>query len=185
MEQGRHPSPTEGDGTGAAGGDVDALTGLATRPSVLRHAEEDLREALRARPLMSVVLCDLDEFLRIGDTHGRAATERVLVAMASLLQRMIRDVDRVARWGNDTFLLVLPLTGRAGAAKLAERIRRETAFLEVQGVDERMTASFGVAEMTVGETVEDLIARAEGALSEAKLGDGNQVATAPVPVPGI
>jgi two-component system cell cycle response regulator len=83
----------------------------------------------------------------------------------------MRDVDLACRWGGEEFVLVLPGTDAEGGANLAERIRehlRDHATLALDGTAVHFTASFGVAAAAAGMTGQELLARADAALYEAK-----------------
>jgi two-component system cell cycle response regulator len=165
---------------------VDGLTGLANR----RHAEEvlaaEISRALRFGGSLAVVMTDLDHFKSVNDEHGHPVGDTVLRRFARLLEASIRDVDLAARWGGEEFLLILPGTDGAGAARLAERIRTrlaETTLLTPEGVPIVATASFGVAA-TAEEpgSAEELVAEADAALYAAKRAGRNRVESAGEPV---
>ena len=125
---------------------ADGLTGLANR----RHCEETLdaevARAYRFGGPLAIVLGDLDDFKSVNDEHGHPVGDTVLREFSRLLENSVRDVDVAGRWGGEEFLLVLPGTDRAGAVRLAERVRQylEDTLLTPEGVPVRITASFGV-----------------------------------------
>jgi diguanylate cyclase (GGDEF)-like protein len=133
---------------------------------------------------LSVILCDIDHFKRINDTHGHAAGDQVLVDFASLLLRMTRDtVDSVIRYGGEEFLVVLPQTDLGGAHALADRIRlafaHATSPVE-SGTRVSATASFGIAAVPAlhphpPASADALIEAADVQLNEAKRGGRNTV----------
>jgi diguanylate cyclase (GGDEF)-like protein len=156
----------------------DHLTGCYNR----RYLVDDLmgRELSRARRFghnVTVVLCDIDNFKNINDTHGHADGDAVLRSFAALLKRMTRErVDSVVRYGGEEFLAILPETDLAGGARLAERVRKSfaaTCTLSADGGSICTTASFGVAcanfaQAGAGYTLRDLIAAADELMYEAK-----------------
>jgi diguanylate cyclase (GGDEF)-like protein len=96
----------------------------------------------------------------------------------------VRDIDVAARWGGEEFALLLPGTDAAGAAHVAERVRRtfaETTILSTEGAPIQITASFGVAAYPLAASEEALVAAADGALYEAKRGGKDMVVTASEP----
>lgn len=130
--------------------DRDPLTGCHNRRVLQRGLlDAELARTRRYGTGLSVILCDIDHFKRINDTHGHAAGDQVLGEFAALLRAMTREtVDSVIRYGGEEFLVVLPQTELAGALALAERIR--AAFADAccalgDGGLVRATASFGVA----------------------------------------
>ena len=165
--------------------DRDPLTGCLNRrvfQSGLLDAE--LARTRRYGSALSVILCDIDHFKRINDTHGHAAGDQVLSEFAGLLRTMAREgIDSVIRYGGEEFLLVLPQTELSGAQVLAERIRHafaEAATSTATGSMVSTTASFGVASVPARHpsppaTFEALIAAADEQLYAAKRGGRNGV----------
>jgi diguanylate cyclase (GGDEF)-like protein len=135
----------------------DHLTGCFNR----RYLHEQLlggRWRTRAPDAnsLSVVLCDIDRFKHINDTHGHGDGDTVLRGFARILHAATREsVDSVVRYGGEEFLLVLPGTDLDGALRLAERLRVTFAATEVVSDDGatrlRATASFGVASANLAE----------------------------------
>jgi len=127
----------------------DDLTGLWNR----RHLDESLREewsrARRHAWPLSFVLMDLDHFKELNDALGHARGDACLRRIGDFLKEQVgRGGEVVARYGGEEFGLLLPGTGRAGAARLAERLRDAIAGLDLAsevGFDGVVTASFGVA----------------------------------------
>ena len=173
--------------------DRDPLTGCHNRRVLERGLlEAELARTRRYGSALSVILCDIDHFKRINDTHGHAAGDQVLSEFAGLLQSMAREaVDSVIRYGGEEFLIVLPQTDLAGAQALAERIREAFANASTSLGSSTFvcaTASFGVASVPAQHpyppaSFEALIAAADEQLYAVKRGGRNGVrgiiATAP------
>jgi len=165
--------------------DRDPLTGCYNRRILQRGLlDAELARLRRYGTALSVILCDIDHFKRINDTHGHAAGDRVLNGFAGLLQGMTREsVDSVIRYGGEEFLVVLPQTDLAGALALAERIRAafaaSTVTLDGQGALSA-TASFGIASVPARAPqpparYEVLIGAADAELYAVKRGGRNGV----------
>ena len=165
--------------------DRDPLTGCFNR-RVLQQGllDAELARARRYESELSVILCDIDHFKRINDTHGHAAGDQVLATFAGLLRTMTREtIDSVIRYGGEEFLLVLPQTDLAGAQALAERIRLAFAAIATPtagGGTLSATASFGIASVPArqGDTspaFEALIGAADDQLYAVKRGGRNGV----------
>jgi diguanylate cyclase (GGDEF)-like protein len=142
---------------------------------------------------LSVILCDIDHFKRVNDTHGHAAGDAVLNHFAALLQAMTRDAsDSVIRYGGEEFLVVLPQTDLAGAQALAERIRAAfaaSATAVAGGGTVLATASFGVASVPercaqAPARYETLVGAADAQLYAVKRGGRNGVRGTSVPESG-
>ena len=167
----------------------DALTGLGNR----RRMDEDLDalagQAERYGHALAVALFDVDRFKQYNDTAGHHAGDEVLSAIAAILVDEARRGDTVYRYGGEELLVIFPQQDLDGASTGAERMRRaveERAIrhpgLERDGV---VTISSGVARLRTdngGETVEQLLGRADAALYEAKEAGRNRVVVESGPV---
>jgi diguanylate cyclase (GGDEF)-like protein len=163
---------------------VDGLTGLSNRRQAEDALESELSRAQRFGGPLAFVLADLDDFKRVNDRFGHPTGDIVLREFAEVLRDSVRDIDVAARWGGEEFALLLPGTDAAGAAHVAERVRRtfaETTILSTEGAPIRITASFGVAAYPLAASEEALVAAADGALYEAKRGGKDMVVTASEP----
>ena len=157
---------------------TDLLTGLLNRRAFLESTGREVARTKRYNDVLSVILLDVDHFKHINDRRGHAAGDMVLAAVGKLLNLAVRTCDIVARWGGEEFVLVLPSTGLDGAAQVAERVRE---LLEGAGIEDGngdpipVTASFGVATYTTGESLEQVVDRADRAMYLAKSGGRNRV----------
>jgi two-component system, cell cycle response regulator len=157
---------------------TDALTGLLNRRAFLDSTLREVARAKRYNEPLSVLLLDVDHFKQINDRRGHAAGDMVLSALGRLLNGAVRTCDIVARWGGEEFVLVLPATTLDDAEEVAERVREllEGATInDGNGDPIPVTASFGVAAYTIGETLEHVIDRADRAMYLAKSGGRNRV----------
>jgi diguanylate cyclase (GGDEF)-like protein len=157
---------------------TDMLTGLLNRRAFLEWAVRELRRSERYRDAFSCVILDVDHFKQINDRYGHATGDKVLSFVGRMLPKAVRSCDVVARWGGEEFVLALPSTPLQGAVLVAERARRALEEASVPATDGSVvpvTASFGVAQMTGGETIDQLIDRADRAMYAAKSGGRNRV----------
>jgi diguanylate cyclase (GGDEF)-like protein len=148
------------------------LSGLFNRGGFERHAEAAMRDAARRGLPVALVISDLDHFKAINDTFGHAAGDRVIEAFAGFLRSATNGNQIAGRIGGEEFAITLPGANLSGARLFAECARSAFAALPIDGLpdDRRFTASFGVAELRVGESFSDLMRRADEALYEAKKG---------------
>ncbi len=157
---------------------TDPLTGLANRRTLEHGIEVMLERAARLRMQLAVIMVDIDHFKQVNDTYGHACGDVVLLEVARNLGQAVRHVDLAARFGGEEFSLVLENTDRAGAKRLAERIREAVAALEVDCEADKITVtiSMGIAVFPDhGDGQEDLLTRADQALYEAKESGRNRV----------
>ncbi|HEX5259969.1 MAG TPA: sensor domain-containing diguanylate cyclase [Gaiellales bacterium] len=158
---------------------TDALTGLANRRQFYEVLGREFERAQRFGHELGLIMLDIDDFKQVNDTLGHLAGDVVLHEVAAALQDMIREIDVAARYGGEEFAVLLPQTGREGAASLAERLRIAIAERDIVFAGapiEGITASFGVSagpEDGMGQL--DLVASADAALYRAKRQGKNDV----------
>ncbi|WP_445001135.1 sensor domain-containing diguanylate cyclase [Halomonas mongoliensis] len=144
----------------------DKLTGLLTRragdDALLRAHQEHLG---KDTPL-SVIICDIDHFKQVNDRHGHLSGDRVIREVAGLIERQLRAGDPAIRWGGEEFLIMVQASSGV-ALGLAERLRSAVEHFHDPKVGQ-VTLSLGVAEILPGESIEQLLGRADGALYRAK-----------------
>jgi len=127
---------------------LDAITGMATRPQLLAVIDKELARASRREGTLALIMADIDGFTDINDRWGHDAGNRVLVAFADVLRSILRREDSAARYGADEFVCVLPSADREQARAVAARIQQRFA---VDTADEQSagrsgaTASAGIA----------------------------------------
>lgn len=149
----------------------DALTGLYNRHAMQEALDLQLHRSRRAGDRFSVLMFDLDHFKLINDSFGHAVGDQALQHVAGVMLRGLRDVDRLARFGGEEFLALLPGLDAAQALALAERIRQAVATERgpqlAPGIG--LSVSVGVAEWHgPAEEISRLLVRADAALYTAK-----------------
>jgi diguanylate cyclase (GGDEF)-like protein/PAS domain S-box-containing protein len=138
----------------------DALTGLPNRRALDDQLPREMARALRAGSPLCLAIIDIDHFKAYNDTHGHLAGDKVLRDCAAVWDEALRGEDTILRFGGEEFLVVLPDCGPADATEILERLRAATP--------EGQTCSAGLAVWMPGESVDELVARADKALYEAK-----------------
>lgn len=126
---------------------TDGLTGVDNRRSLEERLHEMFEHSLRLHEPISIVMCDIDHFKMVNDTHGHAAGDEVLKQFAGLLKHEAREIDRVGRYGGEEFLLLLPGTVLDAAVTFAERLREsvDAHTFSFEGGTLMKTVSCGVA----------------------------------------
>ncbi len=146
---------------------VDPLTGVKNRRSMDQELEVAAATAERNGLPYALVMLDLDHFKSINDEYGHSVGDNVLIEMVELLKQNTRRTDQLFRFGGEEFVLLLPgvdgVSLKAVMHNLQQVMRK---YLKHPGGP--VTASFGVALLRHGETVESWLARADEALYQAK-----------------
>lgn len=148
---------------------TDMLTGALNRRMMTELAEAELKLIERTGAPMCIALIDIDHFKRVNDVHGHHAGDAVLRSLSQHAQSQIRQVDKFARWGGEEFLVMLPSITAADAMSAMERLRQTVEVLAIPGhATLQVSFSAGIAQCQPGETLEQLVERADQALYEAK-----------------
>lgn len=161
---------------------VDDLTRLYNVRYLYQLLDNEIKRSARYGSPLSVVFMDLDGFKMVNDVYGHCAGSVTLAEVAQVVLKSVREVDYVARYGGDEFVIVLPETSARSALEVTERVRTQLAnnrFDGGIGATIHLTASFGVASFPDHATeAERLIELADAAMYEAKQRQKNTVRVA-------
>ena len=150
---------------------TDPLTGLPNRRFFEEVANAELHQVQRFGKRASLMMIDIDRFKSINDTHGHAAGDDVLRAVASLSKDVVRGDDLFFRFGGEEFVCLMRETDVRGAIATAERLRIAIENLQLTSgsASVRLTASFGVARINADDhSIDSVLVRADKALYRAK-----------------
>ena len=150
---------------------TDSLTEALTRRAFKQEADQLISLAVRHQHNLSAIVLDIDRFKSVNDTHGHAAGDQVLRAVAATCKANLRAGDLFGRLGGEEFCIVLPHIDREGATAAAEKMRSAIAAQLIQGGFGALsvTASFGISSMSiVTKDIETLLAQADAAMYHAK-----------------
>jgi len=158
----------------------DEVTGLMNRRMLLASLAQQLSAAKRHGQPLSVQLLDIDFFKRVNDTYGHLSGDKVLKAIAGVLEQRGREQDCVGRFGGEEFLIILPNTEAEGALTMAEALRSAVeghSFEAVSGEPIAITVSIGLCALSQlpDPHCDDLIGAADKALYRAKASGRNRV----------
>lgn len=156
----------------------DPLTGLLNRRAFTPLLINEHQRVNRTQRPFALALLDLDHFKRVNDEHGHTIGDGVLVLLAELMLRHVRDIDTVARIGGEEFAILFPESTAEAAAQALERIRLALAAqpLQIGGHSIAITISSGVVDFHGGEQgAEQLLEAADAQLYRAKHGGRNCV----------
>lgn len=158
----------------AAEARIDFLTGIYNRRMFENLLQAEMARACRFTTPLSLIMFDLDHFKLVNDSLGHAVGDQVLQKVAELVSGRIRSHDIFSRWGGEEFVILTPRNDQDQAIALAESLREMIAqhpIIESQ----QITASFGITCHRCGETPEELMARVDAALYQAKHNGRNRI----------
>jgi len=148
----------------------DPLTGLLNRAALEDELARELKRMSRTGLPVSLVMIDLDRFKEINDRHGHLVGDEALRRVAIKLEAIVRETDRVGRFGGDEFLVVLPDTSEEQMQELVERLRlawrRHPPM--VPQAPQPIMASFGGATANPGDPIEAVVRAADAAMYRDK-----------------
>ncbi|MCE9788423.1 diguanylate cyclase [Shewanella chilikensis] len=155
----------------------DPLTKLYNRHYFHRHfAPEHRSDAAQGHT--SLIVIDIDFFKDINDRHGHSVGDSILSELATLLMAGAREIDLVARWGGEEFMIICPDTDCIQARYLCERLASAmTVYPFSAGVS--LSCSFGLTELKPGESIWSAFDRADLALYRAKSEGRNRICCDP------
>ena len=164
---------------------TDALTGLMNRKAIDESLYEEVARDPKSRKTdLCVLVIDIDKFKRINDKHGHLVGDKVIRYVANMIKTNVNLEAKVARFGGEEFVVLLPDANLTTAVNVAENIRKaqEKGKLVTNGANEaigKVTVSVGVTNYSVGESVDAFIDRADKALYQAKTKGRNCVVHTP------
>ena len=160
--------------------ETDALTGVANRRYFMAQAERAFADARATGTAFAVVMIDIDHFKAINDTHGHSIGDEVLLDVAQACKQALRAGDCFARFGGEEFVALLHRTDGAGAAVIAEVLRKTVAGLAFENRrPPAVTVSLGVASyLARSESLHDILNEADRQLYAAKAAGRNRVMAA-------
>lgn len=152
---------------------TDALTQVANRRGLAAAFEQEQARIVRegeAAATLSLALIDIDNFKKLNDTLGHAAGDQALRSLAAAVKERLRPGDRLARFGGEEFVVLLPATGDTDAQEVLTRLQRSLSASLFMHDDKEVFVTFsaGVTAWRPGETLDAALERADEALYEAK-----------------
>ena len=151
---------------------IDPLTSLLNRRAAIDDFTKIINQLHRYFVPVSFLLIDIDWFKKINDTHGHDRGDEILIDLSSILKKVVRSSDIVARWGGEEFLMVLYNSNIENTRIFCERLHKEVNSIKLTA-DNKLSISIGVAtlkadNLTGSDVIEKHAKEADIALYEAK-----------------
>jgi diguanylate cyclase (GGDEF)-like protein len=161
---------------------TDPLTELWNYRSFINKIDEEIARSFRYNNPLSIMIIDVDHFKNYNDAKGHPKGDELLIQLAKMFKKNLRNTEYICRHGGDEFCVILPQTEMSQAAVAAEKIR-EMAIAEFAQTG--ITLSIGVAQYQKNLTRDFLINMADSALYQAKRAGRNRVFMSRVPLAQI
>jgi len=157
---------------------TDGLTNLYNLRHFYNRLELEIERANRYNHSLTLLMLDVDDFKSFNDTFGHLDGDTVLVELANIIRKSMRQTDTAFRYGGDEFVVILPETEVKQGLVVAERIRagmNNVTFTPAKGRTVHATLSIGLTQYTPGEELKDFIKRTDKAMYRAKERGKNQI----------
>lgn len=150
--------------------DNDQLTGALNRHGMQTYLQTAYERLRRSNAPSSIVLFDFDNFKNINDSYGHNSGDKILKSAVNIVNELIREQDKIARWGGEEFLVLLPDTEIDGALAMADKLRLAIAeqLSDSLAPEVPVTITAGVAQLNHNEIFEILFKRADNAMYKGK-----------------
>lgn len=152
---------------------TDSLTGIYNRRAFYTFADRMIKYSRRYNDSLGLIIFDIDFFKIINDVHGHDIGDLVLKEISKVVSSSLRETDRLARFGGEEFIILLPEVSQKSVESIAEKLRVLIENTKIQDID--VSASFGISLLKDEDNIESLIKRADIALYEAKKSGRNKV----------
>ncbi len=153
---------------------IDPLTKIANRKYFEAALSKEIMRANRYQHSLTLTIFDIDKFKEINDKYGHKVGDEALCSICQLVDINIRDVDLLARWGGDEFVIIFPEQSQQQAHKTSEKLRKIINDHQI-APNISVTCSFGVAQYKRGDSINDLFQRVDNLLYKSKERGRNQV----------
>ncbi len=155
---------------------TDPLTSLPNRQAYQERVFMEYSRWQRYQHPLTLAVVDIDHFKRINDTYGHQAGDRVLQAVSKSIAKRLREVDFIARFGGEEFVMIFPETDAKTTLEVLDQIRLAISKVPFTFKEEpvSITASFGIAQFEENSTIDGVFEQADQALYDAKASGRNQ-----------
>jgi polar amino acid transport system substrate-binding protein len=145
----------------------DGLTNIYNRRRIEELCEIEIIRNKRYKSDLSIIFFDINDFKDINDNIGHHLGDEVLIKISDIINKNIRNIDFIGRWGGDEFLIILPQTTLSQTKNIVCNL--ENLLKEIEFSDSiTVTCSFGIANYEKGDTLDSLLKKADESMYEQK-----------------
>lgn len=152
----------------------DKLTDIFNRRKLENILEHLLLDAKADAKTLSIILLDIDDFKSVNDLYGHIIGDEILIEMADILKKNIRNVDIIGRWGGEEFLIICPHSHEDKTIDLSKRLKKIIENNKFSFIDSK-SCSFGIATYKEHDDIKSIIDRADRGLYKAKEKGKNRI----------
>ena len=145
----------------------DSLTNIFNRRKIEELCELELLRTKRYKSDLSIIFFDINSFKIINDTLGHLLGDEVLVKISNIIEKSIRNIDAIGRWGGDEFLIILPETNLSQCKNIVSHLEKQLNELEFSKTI-KVTCSFGIATYEENDTLDSLLKKADESMYQQK-----------------
>lgn len=145
----------------------DSLTNIFNRRKIEELCELELLRTKRYKSDLSIIFFDINSFKVINDTLGHHLGDEVLVKISNTIEKSIRSIDSIGRWGGDEFLIILPETNLSQCKNIVSHLEKQLNELEFSKTI-KVTCSFGIATYEENDTLDSLLKKADESMYQEK-----------------
>jgi diguanylate cyclase (GGDEF)-like protein len=155
---------------------LDALTKIFNRRALTTYLN-NLCERENINYELHLLILDIDDFKLINDNYGHIAGDRILIFIANMLRKTLRDGDKIFRYGGEEFIIILNRINTETCIEVTNRILKliNSNKLIYKGESLKVTMSIGITKFYVKDTPDSIISRADKALYKSKKSGKNQM----------
>ncbi len=151
---------------------IDPMLNIYNRTYLIQVLIAEFAKSKRYHHLFSCILIDIDDFKKINDNYGHQIGDQVLIRIANVIKKQLREVDSFGRYGGEEFIIVLPNTNAHEALKAAEKVRLKIAKTDFNDLSQglSLTISQGLSDSSIDnlQSEDDLLYQVDTALYQAK-----------------
>ena len=155
---------------------TDALTECYNRYSIMKQIKEEINRIKRNEEPLSIIMYDFDNFKQINDNFGHEMGDYVLKESTQVISQVIREIDKIGRYGGEEFLILLPFSNLSNALEVAERVKDAIASHQFKDLDQ-VTISLGVVEYNNDESLESFLKRVDEKMYQSKYSGRNKISS--------